>query len=666
MFFRRAGLIGFLLLGGLIGCSPIRPSHPITPTITITPAASPFPIAPLAPTLVPTSLSLITPANAAQLIEIARLGHGGIARLSISPHDQTLALIGYNAYSSLGVWLYDAATLQPLHLFEHVQDISWSPDGTRLALQEMTLSPNGYEYTPDTRHIQVWSVKPPRQLFVVDGYGVTWSPDGQRLATRDRDHKLSVWDAAAGQRLDQIPFDVRDISNFVWSPNGQQIAIIGHQIEVLDVTQAQPGRMLVPADNLQLIGWSPDNSLIVGSWVKASSISVVRLYRAGDTQSLQDLVSDTRDPLESITWSPDSTWLALSHAGSADGLYRRAANGQFSRQLDIPLNAAAWSPDGQQVALASRNGLEIRHSSDLKIEHGLTPNTNVLGLGWLANDQLMSFAGVPLQLRIWDTSTGRVLRTSEALSTYCSRLSWSPDSTRLAFIGDSGSTFTAEGGSAVIWDAVTGHWLHTFPSHNPCRDQKVVDWSPDGRQLLTGDTDQRLRVWDVASGQLQQVLDGPWEEIVSVAWSATGDPLVSARSKGTDQSFTIWDATSGQQLKSSNLDSLDTRAWSPDGQRYSNGTTIRDEKTGQDIFTFTGSGIGGGAAWSPDGRLLATLDSLDADIVKLWNTTTGQAVAEFRFAPTLIVDLAWSPDGTRLALGSTDGAIRSSDGGRND
>ena len=649
MLFSRAGLIGLVLLGCLIGCSSSGPANSLTPTLT--PTVDLLPMRSIVPTPVPASLNVITLDNAVQLTEVARLGRGGIANMSISPNGQAVALISRGDYYGLGAWLYDAATLQPLHLFEHLQDISWSPDGTRLALQEMTLSPNGYEYTADTRHIQVWSVNPLQQLFVVDGYGVTWSPDGQRFATRDRNHQLSIWNAKDGQRLDQIPFDVRDISKFVWSPNGQQIAIIGHDIEILDVTHTQPGRMLAPAGNLQLIGWSPDGSLIAGSFVSMQGTPAIRLYAVDDVQAFQDFVSSTKSAAPAVAWSPDGKRLALSRTDGADGIYRRGADGQITRQLDISLNAAAWSPDGRHVALVDQNSLEIRDGSNQQSAHVLTSAGNVEHIGWLTNDQLMSFGGNPRQIRTWNARTGEILKSSDDLSGYCNRLRWSPDGTRLAFVSNSST--------AVIWEAATGHWLQTIPSHGKCTEQKVVDWSADGQRLLTGDIDQRLRVWDAASGQLLQTLEGSWGEVESVAWSAAGHPLVSARSQGLDQSYLIWDAATGKQIETTNPDPLDTRGWSPDEQQFANGAAIIDGKTKQSVYTFTGLGTGGYAAWSPDGRMLATLDGADWDRFKLWNTTTGQAVAEFKLAPpALAIDLAWSPDGTRLALGCVDGTIR--------
>jgi WD40 repeat protein len=85
----------------------------------------------------PTDLQRITAENANELVELERLGRGRITgNMAYSPDGNTLAVS-----SALGVWLYDARTLDPdtavllAGLYEEsASSIAFSPDGKLLAL----------------------------------------------------------------------------------------------------------------------------------------------------------------------------------------------------------------------------------------------------------------------------------------------------------------------------------------------------------------------------------------------------------------------------------------------------------------------------------------------------------------------------------------------------
>jgi WD40 repeat protein len=69
-----------------------------------------------------------------------------------------------------------------------------------------------------------------------------------------------------------------------------------------------------------------------------------------------------------------------------------------------------------------------------------------------------------------------------------------------------------------------------------------VAWSPDGRRLLSANSDATLTLWNVADGMTLQTLRGHTHIVYAAAWSPDGRWLASG---GYDRTIHIWDATTG-------------------------------------------------------------------------------------------------------------------------
>jgi WD40 repeat protein len=72
-----------------------------------------------------------------------------------------------------------------------------------------------------------------------------------------------------------------------------------------------------------------------------------------------------------------------------------------------------------------------------------------------------------------------------------------------------------------------------------------ITFSPDGSQIVSGSSDNNLRIWDAVSGAHLNTLEGHFDSVLSVAFSPDGTHIVSG---SNDKTLRVWDAVSGAHL----------------------------------------------------------------------------------------------------------------------
>ncbi|MGH6815306.1 MAG: WD40 repeat domain-containing protein [Hyphomicrobiaceae bacterium] len=111
--------------------------------------------------------------------------------------------------------------------------------------------------------------------------------------------------------------------------------------------------------------------------------------------------------------------------------------------------------------------------------------------------------------------------------------------TSVAFAPD-GARVLSAGLDVKLWDASTGHLLRTFKGHTA--EVFSVAFAPDGTRVLSGSYDQTVKLWDAGTGQLLRTFYS--SETRSVAFSPDGARVLSG-----SWSTVLWDAGTGQLLR---------------------------------------------------------------------------------------------------------------------
>jgi WD40 repeat protein len=451
----------------------------------------------------------VSPALAEETIQpIQRLGTGVPTSIAASPDGKTLA-VG----SSIGVWLLDAATLQPFGFWDTgfwVKSVEYSTDGRYLRANEMALDvTNGKPVNVDVKQIE-WL----DHLCDVDR-GVCIEVGRDSLKIKDMDTLVVV-------TLIRAYFAAFDATS---SSDGKTIyGVVGGVIKAWDAT----GRLKGQLENfytgfLRKVFWSQDGLSVVSQnvesatcWVNCSPYHygvaspdgiTVRTPRSVWSVETAQLVriDDCWYSQFSCDWPAMTDWYDRIQ-------FRESISGKVLREFRphrLNLTAATLSSDRKWLATSGSNNFQYSSSS--------FDDTNISSV------------------RIWDVES---LKLIAELPGQFYDLAASPDNGLLIGHTESGLEAWDWRNARQVWqaDEKLSIPLRSRSSSYRYRYQKQgLSLNPAGELVATyaPSTGNTAHLYRLSSGELIATLTGHTAPITGVAFSPDGSKVAASSGDGT-------------------------------------------------------------------------------------------------------------------------------------
>jgi WD40 repeat protein len=494
---------------------------------------------------------------------------------------------------------------------------------------------------------------PKRSYGLGDATVLAASPDLRYVASGGQGGAY-LWDALEGSLKARLGVEwwatalaFSPVSNIVAVASRQRVTLfdtesgkrtaelIGHQGEIY--------RLHFSADGSRLVSGSSDNTARVWSMETGAEVQQIRIPGSGIGDVAMSRDGQRLATVDTFLTNCVKIW-DLQSAALLKEIPRTNWTAQWSR----------FAPDGNLLVAGSDRSVtlwNVETGEEMRSYDGVTGAVTMITDLWMPNDNAVAAIASDGQVYLWNFE-------SAALNLVV------PGTNVIAAVGVPGDFLTVS--TSLDWDVRIrqlpgGDTLRTFEGHTTSVHSGVA-FSPDGRLVLSGGSEQTTRLWDRKTGQQIRGFVGTGAGTMAAVFSPNGSNVLTTVGL-PNPGARLWDTETGELIREFKW----TGSWamgavfSPDGTKIAaheqtGSVRIFEVATGALLKTLGSAAFGGKIAFSPNAPLLAVTSNQSG--VALYDYESGQRLHTFALDAGPVSAVEFAPDGKSLLIGWSEGGIQ--------
>ncbi len=318
-------------------------------------------------------------------------------------------------------------------LDDYVIDLTWKPDGQRLAAASAAGSitifdaANGHALQQLTGH--------------ADGTNVlAWSPDGASLASGGQDGYLRIWDPSTGHEIAATRLGSAWVEHLAWPRRGQTLlAAAGRKINAVRSDGSIARELPESAKTITALAWKPD-----GSCCAVAQFGKVVLWDIASGTALKEYAYG--NAILALTWSPDGRWLVAGCQDNAVHLWAPIEDLELHMSgYETKLRELSFSHDskwlatggGRDACVWDCTGAGPEGREPVLLPHG----ARVAVVAFQNAHSLLASADAGGEFSLWSPTRQNPLIAGARMPAAATKLAWRPDDTLLAIGTEKGHVF---------------------------------------------------------------------------------------------------------------------------------------------------------------------------------------------------------------------------------
>ena len=330
-----------------------------------------------------------------------------------------------------------------------------------------------------------------------------------------------------------------------WSPSGRFVAVgtnggtnEAHLYEFDGTRLRLISETANTGDNVNIVVWSPDERYIALG-LSTGAGDEIEIFEF-DTVSLGFIAARNLGSgnVNDLSWSPDGKFIATAENAEAGGeldvlqFDGSTITSILGMEFGVNTLSVDWSPDSRFLAVGLAGGDELRVFSfdDLTLDLVDSVNTgdSVNSVSWSPNQCYLATGDSDNDVKVYSFNGFTLtLLDTQAGDSVVNSVSWSPDG--LFLVSSEEDNVAAE--EIKVW-SFDGSSLTQVATATPGGatddDVNFVDWSPNGRYIISGNDNHELIVYEGLSFPTNCVVDSCFVQDTNSACDGIGISASSA------------------------------------------------------------------------------------------------------------------------------------------